>query len=184
MGNHYMGDTTWGTAKSILDASSLWEVHDRPDDTAISVRLLFKEEGRDQDHDWMSLYYNHSPEESVKAENLLYGFLMLALELTLRTRFIDLPCYAQYTPWYQIGGWKEFDYNRHLVEVAEILGLDSELPTWNPEVLAEMAAEEDQLIAEAEANRPLRQQRAKERPKMSEDVGIDPDDFIKRLASL
>lgn len=150
MGNHYCADLSWNEAKAILEASSLWEVHERPEDTAISVRFLFKEEGRDEDHDWMSLYYNNDPKEQVKAENLPYPLLMLALELSLRVRFIDLPCYGQYTPWYRVRRWDEATYNRHLVEVAEVLGMDPDLPTWNPEILAGMAAEEARLIAEAE----------------------------------
>jgi hypothetical protein len=91
---NFCADLSWSKAKATLESSSLWEVHQRPEDTAISVRFLFKEE----DHDWMSLYYNHDPGEQVMAENLPYPLLMLALELTLRVRFIDLPCYSQYCP--------------------------------------------------------------------------------------
>jgi hypothetical protein len=59
-----------------------------------------------------------------------------------------------------------------------VLGMDPDLPTWDPEILAGMAAEEARLIAEAEHMQTLTPEPG------FQDADFSADDLIDRLKAI
>jgi hypothetical protein len=142
--NHFWGDITFQEARALLEASPYWAVEDGPEGSGCSdgwpsilVRLLPQEDGDPKpQHGLAQLYHQDNPLQRVKVSHYPTRTVMICLELTLQTRFIDMCGYGSYWPWWDMEHLSEQDYERHLREFGEWLGLHPDLPPWKPESLA------------------------------------------------
>jgi hypothetical protein len=177
--NHFYTETSYTKSHTILGASPHWEVKDRPEDKCFHARLVTLEPGMPANtrHAWLELYWGRSQDDGVMLAGFPYTMLMLALELTLQSRFIDLDGYGQYVPWAQLGGWDEETHARNLRQVASWMNLNPDLPQWSAERRAALDAWDAEEMAEIEAHR----QERDEQPREPTATPVSPQDKLREL---